>query len=104
MSTAPDNIEEEPRRLAFDKPRLVTLCLVDQNVPGYKTFHCQTIAMSLFEAMANARTRFGRDIRMNSWGSRSLPGFDGCQIFGGGEIVPGKWDRTHQKALSVINP
>ena len=38
MSTAPVNIEEEPRRLAFDEPRLVTLCLVDQTYQATKPF------------------------------------------------------------------
>ena len=104
MSTAPQLIEEDPKRYSFDEPRLITLCLVDENVPGYKVFHCQTIAMSLFEALGNARTKYGKSFRMNSWNSRLVPGNDGSVLYGGGEIVPGKWDREYEKALSAIHP
>ena len=89
----------------FDDARLVSLVVINDDEPGEnKTIHCQTIAMSLFEALGNAKTLYGRNLRLNSWSSRCLPGKDGSCLYGGGEYVPGRLDRFYPEELAAINP
>ncbi len=91
------------KQQTFDEPCLIFISAV--NNKG-KTLHLQTIAMSLFEAMAACREKYG-DIEfdgLRGWGSRSLPGKDGCALYGGGDFVPGKYDAEFPEAVKAIRP
>lgn len=66
-----------------------------------RTVRCQTLAASLEEAVARARTRYGPG-EMLSWGTRKLP--IESLLLGGGEVLRGCRDHDHLDDFIRLRP
>ena len=87
----------------FPKTQLVSLTLIKQLIDQKEIIHCQTLANSVEEAVENAKAKYGK-VELNAWGARMLPGEDGSILYGGGPLVPSKYDDDHPEAIAAINP
>ena len=85
-----------------DEVRIVSLTYVIDN-PELSSIEsikcCKTLAASLDEAVKRARRKYGPG-HLNAWGCHCLP-LDGW-LLGGGELMPGKQDKSHREDLHLM--
>jgi hypothetical protein len=89
-------------------PRLVSMTITTvpsvsrQPRRGMDRVHsCQTLALSLDEALARARQHYG-PITLNGWGSRRMP--VESLLVGGGVLLPSRHDADHKDSLKRLRP
>ena len=67
-----------------------------------KVKRCQTLALSLEEAVARARQLYG-PITLNGWGTLQLPLDPDRKIYGGGYFIPSRHDNKHRQSLQQLD-
>lgn len=101
-------MDEFSKPTSWSDVRLVTMTVVTIPSVSQKPVRamdriktCKTLAQSLDEALARARSLYG-PITLNAWGAMLWPIPEDRVIYGGGYFIPSRHDAEYREALKRL--